>query len=363
MWQLVICLGVWVAVAYKAMRVRAAPTPANKTLLAMLVFPAVAATAAAPTIYRWIGQTSDVANLAVLIVTSAGLLGLVPCLNVLLHRRHHPDVASQKARRRWAWFGLLALVQAALWAMTEPAPITPLFGLTQAADPIAVAYLVVHQGALAVTGLICFLEASRMARQVSGELRMGLWVVALSGLGAVLVVAWNSVYYASVQWGSPVRSTGWALLPVWAVYLSVLGLALGVTVPDWGPRLLRRLEARRALHDLEPLWATLVDAAPEVQLPDAYSRWDVHRRLHRRVVEIHDAELALRGRTDCSDAVVQVAAAVRLTAEMGQEPTSSRGGLDRELANLLAIAGRLGPSRGVRSWWRLSGHDAPGAAA
>jgi hypothetical protein len=192
---------------------------------------------------------------------------------------------------------------------------------------------------------------------------MGLWVVALSGLGAVLVVAWNSVYYASVQSGAPVRSTGWALLPVWAVYLSVLGLALGVTVPDWGPRLLRRLEARRALHDLEPLWATLVDAAPEVQLPDAYSRWDVHRRLHRRVVEIHDAELALRGRTDCSDALVQVADAVRRTAAVGQEPTSSRGGLERELANLLAIAARLKPSRGTNPWWRLSGRDARGAAA
>jgi hypothetical protein len=363
MWQLVICIGVWVAVAYKAMRVRAAPTPANRTLLAMLVFPAVAATAAAPTIYRWIGQASGVANLAILIVTTAGLLGLVPCLNVLLHRRHDPQVASQKARRRWVWFGVLALVQAVLWALTEPAPITPLFGLTQAADPVAVAYLMVHQGALAVTGLVCFLEASRMARQVSGELRMGLWVVALSGLGAVLVVAWNSVYYASVEWGSPVRSTGWALLPVWAVYLSVLGLALGVTVPDWGPRLLRRLEARRALHDLEPLWATLVDAAPEVQLPDAYSPWDVHRRLHRRVVEIHDAELALRGRTDCSTAVAQAAAAVRVTAVLDQEPTSSRGGLDRELSDLLAAAVRLGPPRGVRSWWRLSGHDGPGAAA
>jgi hypothetical protein len=363
MWQLVVCLGVWVAVAYKAMRVRAAPTPANKTLLAMLVFPAVAATAAAPMIYRWIGQTSDVANLAILIVTTAGLLGLVPCLNVLLHRRHHPDVASQKARRRWTWFGLLALVQAALWALTVPAPITPLFGLTQAADPVAVAYLMVHQGALAVTGLICFLEAGHMARQVAGELRMGLWVVALSGLGAVLVVAWNSVYYASVQSGAPVRSTGWALLPVWAVYLSVLGLAVGVTVPDWGPRLLRRLEARRALQDLEPLWATLVDAAPEVQLRDAYSRWDVHRRLHRRVVEIHDAELALRGRTDCSDAALRLADAVRRTAVMGQEPRSSLGGLERELTDLLAIAGGLGPSRGVRSWRRLSGHDAPGAAA
>jgi hypothetical protein len=201
-----------------------------------------------------------------------------------------------------------------------------------------------------------------MARQVRGELGAGLWVVAFSGLGAVLVVAWNSVYYASVQLGAPVRSTSWAQLPVLAVYLSVLGLAVGVTVPDWGPRLLRRLEAGRRLGELEPLWSTLVGAAPEVQLPDAYSRWDVHRRLHRRVVEIHDAELALRGRTDCSDAVAQAAAAVRVTAMGSQEPTSSRGGLERELADLLAVAARFGPSRGVRSWRRLSGHDARGAA-
>ncbi len=46
---------------------------------------------------------------------------------------------------------------------------------------------------------------------------------------------------------------------------------------------------------LRPLWALLVEAAPDVKLPTSPgTRFSARYRLHRRVIEIRDAELALR---------------------------------------------------------------------
>lgn len=46
---------------------------------------------------------------------------------------------------------------------------------------------------------------------------------------------------------------------------------------------------------LRPLWAAMLQAAPGVQLPSQPgTRYNARYRLHRRVIEIRDAELALR---------------------------------------------------------------------
>jgi hypothetical protein len=58
-----------------------------------------------------LGETTGVANLGVLIATTAGLLGLVPCLNVLLHRNEPIEEARRHARRRYAGFGALVVLQ------------------------------------------------------------------------------------------------------------------------------------------------------------------------------------------------------------------------------------------------------------
>jgi hypothetical protein len=293
-WQLAPIVVAWLAVGYKVTRVASAPSPAGRTLLAMLAFPAVAVTVIAPPVYRWLGDMMGVPNIGILIATTTGMVGLVPCLNLMLHRGIDPAIARSRARRRYGLFLGLAALQAFLWAGTQGSVSDPLFGLTQAGNARAVAYLMVHQAALAWTGFVCFRVCSGMARAAAGPLRLGLWTVALSGVSAVGVGSWNASYYAAALTGGPIRTEGWALISVWLTYVSVCALAVGVTVPDWGPRTVRRLRAGRELRRLEPLWRVLVSAAPEVELQRAYAPWDVGRRLHRRVVEIHDAELALR---------------------------------------------------------------------
>jgi len=377
MWRLMAVVLVWAAVAYKLVRVLAAPTVANRTLLAMLTYPAIAATVIVPPVYRWVGKTSGSPNLGVLIATSTGLLGLVPCLNILLHRHEPLEVAHAKARRRYAFVGGLVLFQATLWAATPAGPSDPLFGLTRVDDPLVVAYLMVHQGALAAACVVCFVQCRLMARKADGPLRVGLWLVAVSGLAGDLVVAWNVGYYASVLRGGPIRAQGWGLLSVWLVYASVCALAVGVTAPDWAPRLARQVEGHRQLRSLEPIWRTLLAAAPEVELEHAYSRWDVGHRLHRRVVEIHDAELALRQRLGGNanqdepddQSVLRATPLAQAIREGGLEVSlrPAPDDLRSEVAFLLRMAAAVDPamarssrlSRLVRRWSRPR---APGAA-
>jgi hypothetical protein len=46
---------------------------------------------------------------------------------------------------------------------------------------------------------------------------------------------------------------------------------------------------------LYPLWHLLCQAVPEIELPlDPGMRWNIRYRLHRRVIEIRDAQLILR---------------------------------------------------------------------
>ncbi len=66
-----------------------------------------------------------------------------------------------------------------------------------------------------------------------------------------------------------------------------------------------------AWYRLRPLWALLLEAAPDVRLPaQRGTRFSASYRLHRRVIEIRDAELALRPYRD-SRAVVDAADAAR----------------------------------------------------
>lgn len=78
----------------------------------------------------------------------------------------------------------------------------------------------------------------------------------------------------------------------------VVGLiAAGVTLPSWARWALALAAAYRAwcaYRALTPLWTTLVREVPEVALPDADFGDGIDYALYRRVIEIRDAQLALR---------------------------------------------------------------------
>ena len=60
-------------------------------------------------------------------------------------------------------------------------------------------------------------------------------------------------------------------------------------------RLLRQAWLWSAYWRLYPLWDVLRQAVPEIELPtEVGMRWNIRYRLHRRVIEIRDAQLVLR---------------------------------------------------------------------
>jgi hypothetical protein len=60
-------------------------------------------------------------------------------------------------------------------------------------------------------------------------------------------------------------------------------------------RLFRQAWLWSAYWRLYPLWHLLCRAVPEIELPlDPAMRWDIRYRLHRRIIEIRDAQLILR---------------------------------------------------------------------
>jgi hypothetical protein len=77
------------------------------------------------------------------------------------------------------------------------------------------------------------------------------------------------------------------------------------------PRLFRPAWMWSAYWRLYPLWDALRQEIPEIELPpEPGTRWNIPYRLHRRVIEIRDAQLALKpySRAEIAD---QAAAAAK----------------------------------------------------
>jgi hypothetical protein len=80
--------------------------------------------------------------------------------------------------------------------------------------------------------------------------------------------------------------------------VTVIVFIAGATVPAWFPAVAsasRQCRMWAAWRRLRPLWVLLLKAVPDVQLPaQPGMRLGASYRLHRRVIEIRDAELVLR---------------------------------------------------------------------
>ena len=82
-------------------------------------------------------------------------------------------------------------------------------------------------------------------------------------------------------------------------------------------RLLQQTWLWSAYWRLYPLWNLLRQAVPEIELPlEPGMRWNIRYRLHRRVIEIRDAQLVLRPYS--VTAIARMAAAI--AEESGLSP-------------------------------------------
>lgn len=161
--------------------------------------------------------------------------------------------------------------------------------------------------------------ARRRARSVRERYaRAGMRAVSASaGAGLVVIMARSALIIAhacGVQAAGPAMTVV-AVLPGGVVICGIAGIAAGPVIT----RITSQCGLLLAYWRLRPLWAVLMQAVPHVELPAGQSsRLGIRWRLLRRVVEIRDAELALRPywRPDVAAKASAAARTAGLSAEL-----------------------------------------------
>jgi len=238
-----------------------------------------------------------------------GLLGAEPA---------HPVIAwlmiSLGLLATWTFLGVLAAAsgQSArpLALVTVPLAAAAVAGLIQS--------LALDAGpgtgdiwSVSVLASQCFLAAwycpaegriAVIAWQFAGRVRVrhvrwGMRAVAAGAAAILVLVLARAAMITSYAAG--VRAAGRAASPIAAVQgVAVIAIVAGATASAWFPALARpgrRVWLWAAYWRLHPLWAAVRQVIPEVTLPRPHGvRRNIRYRVDRRVIEIRDAELALR---------------------------------------------------------------------
>ncbi|MFE9253902.1 MAB_1171c family putative transporter [Streptomyces sp. NPDC006879] len=265
-----------------------------------------------PTVMHTIDNGTGVNNLSTLLKQYLGIMAAAAVLEfVYVIARPHQRAGF---RLRMAAVGTTMTALTVLFAFVPRQTETTDFFDSSAGSATATAYLLVWLAYLATAMAVAtwlFWGSSRQAG--AGWLRAGLRL-----LGAGTAVG---VMYALSRAGYLVlRLTGAVTPHSDAVTSTVtdtmkhasIGLILiGSSVPALGVawRAARHWWYLRALR---PLWHDLTGAVPEVVLGEELSRRELRMRLHRRVVEIRDAILALQpyvsvAQRDAADAAAPAA--------------------------------------------------------
>ena len=186
--------------------------------------------------------------------------------------------------------------------------------------PMFIGQLIIMSCSCPAQGMITVM-AWRCLRGVSVRYaRLGMRVVSCTVVAQLCLNLMRMAAVISCSSGAadsePVMMIVAAARPV--TVLLVIG---GTTISGWYPFLataLRQAVLWRAYWRLYPLWLALVREVPEVELPSQpNTRFDVRFRLHRRVVEIRDAQLALRPycRSDVANHAIAAARSAGLAPE------------------------------------------------
>ncbi len=267
-----------------------------------------------------------------LLSNSSSLVAAFTILALLLTLSLPPQAARPKIRRWLA--ALLAAIAAMtlLFAIAAPPRVAGDFGGLYRTRPALLGYIAIYIAFLgtALAGLL--IRAWRYARIARHRryLRLGLHVMAAGSILGLVYLAEKAVYVVT-QWAglpppfsgdqhctsliSPAQCAFSVTLPTAAILLA----ALGATLPTWGPALeapARRAWQARTYRRLEPLWAALYQALPQIALaapaaPGAHPHRDLGFRLYRRVIEILDGRLVLRPYRDPRIAETALTAARR----------------------------------------------------
>jgi hypothetical protein len=296
-------------IAYKLRDVRRHPgNPTVRTALLVIASYTLALIVAMPPLYErvpWIVDTPSLVRLLEdCVVVFAGLWTQV----LLLYLSRPDGRPAQLVRRRIV---IAAVVLVAMIVLFHLAPVgddAEDFVNQYAGRPFVLEYLLVFLAYFAFVLTDVYRQATRMGRYAdNGYLRWGLHLLRFAAVAGFVYVA-HKAAYAILRWAG--ATLPWPEGPTSTALIGVMFLpaVLGTTIASWSAGLVaarRALDRYRAYQRLLPLWRVVSGAVPGVVLVEpAGSRvspefWrTLEFSLHRRVIEILDARLALRPHTD-----------------------------------------------------------------
>lgn len=291
---------------YIAARAAGSPrTAIRRYLAAALVAVGVAAAVATPETLA-LTQGLDVLPNLVLFLGDLLAMGASFCVLAMLT---HTFTCHDDAVRRYIRNEAIALAAAgaamAVLLLAADTRTSPQFAATSMLNPYAVAYEVLYLLSMAwgMTGFL-WLIRRHVRSDNNPRMRLVLRVNAAAGGVGLLWGAWKITTLIAPHVGLhlPVdRGTVSELLA--SVLVGLVGI--GCTVPAWSTWLAARTDrarAHRAIEGITPLWQTLITAVPGVAF-DSGNGTDVTYALYRKVIEIRDAQMALRAicQTDVAD--------------------------------------------------------------
>ncbi|MFK8845682.1 MAB_1171c family putative transporter [Streptomyces sp. Ac-502] len=221
---------------------------------------------------------------------------------LLIHWMYPQDEARVRARRRLSLLAVVPVTMAVLFFLaTLQGPPRNVF--THLGDqPFFVAYQAAYLTAFVVGKVLVARACWHFAKLTDHAwVRRGLRIAAA---GAAVELVYPAGRYADVfltQYGwNPLQ---WSDVSRTTLTIGMVLNIVGWTAPLWGPRVSAArgwLADYRSYRLLRPLWLALHQAHPEISLPsstgsDLSALYDLRFHLHRRVIEIRDGCLALRG--------------------------------------------------------------------
>lgn len=295
----------WLVLAVKLRALRASPD--NTPLRAFCVMTGFIATTFTVGIPPLMWRVEHVTGLLAVWITGLVVAGAAAALTTLLVWTYPPQQAWPRIYRRWTLCGLALIVMAWLTVRGRVDPDTvDIAAHAQrpetlwAQTPYVADAVLIHLAILAYAAI----DSTRMYRRYAA-MADRRWL--RRGLRITTVAQMNIVLYCMVMM-TTILSGRFDVVPrppdgseYLAASMAILVGATGLTMPVWGPRLDRARDFRR----LQPLWRALTRAAPEIVLEPAGQGllgrgkfWDIDFRLYRRIIEIRDGTLALRGYRD-----------------------------------------------------------------
>ncbi len=267
----------------------------------------------------WPGPSLMVAMSVLCMVTLSAALTLTAATPALLQARPSQPAITWAACTlglfaTWAFLGMLAAVT----GDTGPSPALmtiPVLGTVSAALlqvalqhaapgarstpglPAVAAQLVLLTYYCPALGGIAALAWRCAGRIPVRHINAGMWAVATAAIAELALILARCAEIIVTVSGAPPAEPEVAGVDA-AQGLAVIQIIAGATITAWFPAVAfisRQCRMWTAYWRLHPLWAALSQAAPDVQLPSQPgTRYNARYRLHRRVIEIRDGELALR---------------------------------------------------------------------